>query len=801
MNGMNDKDQPVDWEKRCRQLEDEVAQLRLNMRLWPVNGGETVRVPESMQPLFDEAQKTVASYFASFQTDPTRATIKINDQRYVLMRASSLSVDFLKTVKNLYADYGEDEALAIGRSFLFDIAHVLGIEDAKKFHETMGVTDPIARLSTGPVHFAYAGWAFVDIFDESTPSPDENFFIKYGHPFSFEADAFLEAGEVSNCPVCIMNAGYSSGWCEQSFGIDLTAVEITCKAAGDEQCTFIMAPPHRIEKYLHEHMPEHRLLHPAAHRIPTFFERKRVEQELQAARRKAEESDRMKSQFLTNISHELRTPMNALIGMTELVLDSPLESIQRDNLNTVLESSELLMGIIDQILDFSKIGSGTIGLQNKSFLLRGCLTETLRSLEVTAEQKNLALRYSVADNVPEKLRGDSLRMQQILVNLIGNAIKFTSKGYVSVSVTAKPTATGQTELQFSVQDSGVGIPEEKQEEIFEPFTQVDMSSTRSHAGTGLGLAISASLVEMLGGRIWVENNPSEAGSLFQFTAIFNHDKPSDYPDLIGQEVVIASPNPQHLRVLESALTKEDMRVITAESANDALQLLAAGFHRKLRPMLITCLPDNIVLVELVRGKPETRNAPVVTINTNLDEADRARLDQMNACCLSHAFKQSELMDALMSVHTRGTIPAPEASSSDDKTPSVVALEKATGIRVLLVEDGVANQKFAVSMLSRWGHTVTVVNNGQEALDTLATNPHGFDLVLMDVLMPVMDGLQCASEIRLREQETGDRITIVAITAQAMPGDREKCMAAGMDHYLTKPIRRRELQELIERLSS
>ena len=801
MKDMNDKDQPVDWEKRCRQLEEEVAQLRLNMQLWPVNGGETVRVPESMQPLFDEAQKTVASYFASFQTDPTRATIKINDQRYVLMRASSLSVDFLKTVKNLYADYGEDEALAIGRSFLFDIAHVLGIEDAKKFHETMGVTDPIARLSTGPVHFAYAGWAFVDIFDESSPSADENFFIKYGHPFSFEADAFLEAGEVSNCPVCIMNAGYSSGWCEQSFGIDLTAVEVTCKAAGDEQCTFIMAPPHRIETYLHEHMPQHRLLHPVAHRIPTFFERKRVEQELQAARRKAEESDRMKSQFLTNISHELRTPMNALIGMTELVLDSPLESKQRDNLNTVLESSELLMGIIDQILDFSKIGSGTIGLQNKPFSLRGCLTETLRSLEVTAEQKNLALRFAVDDNVPEKLRGDPLRLQQILVNLIGNAIKFTSQGYVSVSVTAKPTTTGQTELQFSVKDSGVGIPNDKQALIFEPFTQVDMSSTRSHVGTGLGLAISASLVEMLGGHIWVENNPDEAGSLFQFTAIFDHDTPSDYPDLVGQEVVIASPNPQHLQVLESALIKEDMRVTTAESANDALQLLAAGFHRKLRPMLITCLPDNIVLVELVRGKPETRNAPVVTINTNLVEADRVRLDQMNAFCLSHAFKQSELMDALMSVHTRGAMPPPEASSSDVKSPSAAALEKASGIRVLLVEDGVANQKFAVSMLSRWGHTVTVVNNGQEALNTLATNPHGFDLVLMDVLMPVMDGLECASEIRRREQATGDHITIVAITAQAMPGDREKCMAAGMDHYLTKPIRRRELQELIERLSS
>ncbi len=797
---MNDKDQPVDWEKRCRQLEEEVAQLRLNMRLWPVDGGETVRVPKSMQPLFDEAQQTVASYFANFHTDPTRATIKINDQRYVLMRASSLSVDFLKTVKNLYADYGEEEALAIGRSFLFDIAHVLGIEDAKKFHETMGVTDPIARLSTGPVHFAYAGWAFVDIFDESTPSPDENFFIKYSHPFSFEADAFMEAGEVSACPVCIMNAGYSSGWCEQSFGIDLTAVEITCKAAGDEQCTFIMAPPHRIRQHLDEHMPEHRLIHPVAHRIPTFFERKRVEQELKAARCKAEESDRLKSQFLTNISHELRTPMNALIGMTELVLDSPLESNQRDNLNTVLESGELLMGIIDQILDFSKIGSGTIGLESKPFLLRDCLSETLRSLEVTADQKNLPLRYSVAANVPEKLRGDSLRLQQILVNLVGNAIKFTTQGDVSVSVAAKPAAAGQVELQFSVKDSGIGIPVEKQELVFEPFTQVDMSSTRRHSGTGLGLAISASLVEMLGGRIWVENNPDGAGSLFQFTAVFDQDTPSDYPELVGQEVVIASRNPQHLQVLKSALGKEDMRVITAESANDALHLLADGFHRKLRPILVSCLPDNIVLVELARGKPETRNAPVVTINASLDAADRQRLDRMNAFSLNHAFKQSELMDALMSAHQQGASVARETASPGVESPRTTRPEQATGIRVLLVEDGVANQKFAVSMLSRWGHIVTVVNNGQEALNALETNPHSFELVLMDVLMPVMDGLQCAAEIRRREQETGDHITIVAITAQAMPGDREKCLAAGMDHYLAKPIRRRELQELIERLN-
>ena len=798
---MSDTDRTSELEQRCRQLEAEVARLRAAATLWPVNGGETVRVPEAMQGLFDQAQQTVASYFADFQTDPTRATIKISGQRYVLMRASSLSVDFLKTIRNLYADQGEEEALAIGRSFLFDVAHVLGIEDARKFHETMHVTDPIARLSTGPVHFAYAGWAFVDIAPESTPSPDEHFFIKYDHPFSFEADAWIQAGETSHCPVCIMNAGYSSGWCEQSFGVDLTAVEITCKAAGDPHCTFLMAPPHRIRDYLVQHTPEHRLLDPVAHRIPTFFERKRVEQEMRAARLKAEESDRMKSEFLTNMSHELRTPMNALIGMTELVLDSPLEGAQRDQLNTVLESAESLMNIINQILDFSKIESGTVGLERNSFSIREILRETLRPLEVTADPKQIQLQCVVADDVPDAVRGDAVKLRQILVNLVGNAIKFTDQGKITVAVALEQTTDQTVMLHFAVRDTGIGVPLEKQESIFEPFTQVDMSSTRSHGGTGLGLAISARLVELLGGNIWVESNPDGIGSTFHFTTQWVLDTPPTHPELFQQPALLVSDNPQHLQVLQRVLSKVEMQVTTAESAGLAMAILTRPSSLQHRPLLIASLRDNVVLLELVRGRPETRNTPVIAINTGIDAADERRLQKLRAHCLSQPIKQSTLVEAL-----KISLAERDQESSDDwseTTPATTATPTGPadggGIQILLVEDGIANQKFAVSMLSRWGHQVTIANHGQEALDRLEQDPDRYQLVLMDVLMPVMDGLQATAAIREREQTSGGHIPIVAITAQAMKGDRDKCLAAGMDHYLTKPIRRRELQELIERL--
>ncbi|MCW3076650.1 MAG: hypothetical protein JWO32_1259, partial [Bacteroidetes bacterium] len=231
--------------KRLR-LENE----RLKQALIKHPVGPTVKVPAKMKPIFDQAQKTVGKYFESFKLNPSKGSIEINGERYILVRASALSHEFLNSFSALYSDRGEEEALNIGKNILFDLSHVLGIEDAANFHKRMNLKDPISKLSAGPVHFAYSGWAFVDILKESKPSPDDNYYIKYNHPYSFEADSWIKAKKKSKTPVCIMNAGYSSGWCEASYGIPLTSVEITCKAKGDDSCTFIMAPPHRIDEYL-----------------------------------------------------------------------------------------------------------------------------------------------------------------------------------------------------------------------------------------------------------------------------------------------------------------------------------------------------------------------------------------------------------------------------------------------------------------------------------------------------------------------------------------------------------------------
>ncbi len=272
-------------EKKIKELEAEVKSLTLeNKKLRSIpekpESKPTVKVPEQIQPIFDKAEKTVGDYFKSLKFTPSKGTIEINEERYVLVRASALSHEFLYSIKNLYKDRGELEALNIGKNILFDLAHVIGTEDAHNFHKKMKLTDPISKLSAGPVHFAYAGWAFVDISPESKPSPDENYFLKYNHPFSFEADSWIRAKKKSNFPVCIMNAGYSSGWCEASFGITLTAVEITCRAKGDKHCTFIMAPPNKIDEYLKR---DKKLGLRGSIAIPAFLERKKIEEELKSS--------------------------------------------------------------------------------------------------------------------------------------------------------------------------------------------------------------------------------------------------------------------------------------------------------------------------------------------------------------------------------------------------------------------------------------------------------------------------------------------------------------------------------------
>jgi signal transduction histidine kinase/CheY-like chemotaxis protein len=631
---------------RLAELERENAVLKRNV---PVTAtGDTVRVPTAIKPLFDKAQEIVGEYFRSLKMDPTHGTIEINDQRYVLVRASALSHDFLNTIQQLYSDRGPQEAITIGKNFLFDIAHVIGINDAKNFHQKMHLKDPIAKLSAGPVHFAYSGWAFVDILPESSPSPDDNYYLIYHHPFSFEADSWIRSGKKSDTPVCVMNSGYSSGWCEESFGIPLTAVEVTCKAKGDENCTFIMSPPHRIQEHVNSFNADSKYASKGkiVYDIPTFFERKKVEEEMQKARERAEESDRAKTVFLANMSHEIRTPMNAIIGYVDLMLQDVVSPEHRSYLETVKDSGKLLLNLINDILDVSKIEAGQLLVE-----LQPCnLRELMDSAEQTARgiilksTHTVELTKKIPNNIVQFIKADATRLQQILNNLLNNAIKFTSSGTIEFGVTLEDQM-----LRFYVRDSGIGIHEKDHQKIFEMFGQADMSSTRAHGGSGLGLTISKKLVEMLGGSIGVESDPGK-GATFYFTIPY---KP-----------------------------------------------LTAGDY-------------------------------------------------------SHK-----------------TVVVPFANAKEC---------------ILLAEDNLINQRLTKRVLEKAGFEVLTANNGQEAIEMYRA-AMGIRLIIMDVQMPVLDGLSATKLIREYESQNHVmRTPIIAFTAHAMKGDKEKCLAAGCDNYLSKPI--------------
>ena len=810
---MNNSQREQELESRIRALEAQIAELRAE-KLLEVKG-DTVRVPDEIKPIFDAAQETVGKYFSETTTDPTKATIEISGERYVLLRASSLSFDFLNTIKNLYADLGEEEAFAVGRNFLFDISHVIGMQDAKNFHKKMGVTEPIAKLSAGPVHFAYSGWAFVDISPDSAPNSESGFFLKYNHPFSFEADAWMKAGQRSNQPVCIMSAGYSSGWCEESFGFELTAVEISCKAAGDENCTFIMAQPNEIEKHLASHIPAARKSKKSTFRIPTFFERKRVEEEMKTARRKAEESDRMKSEFLANMSHELRTPMNAVIGMTELVLDTELTHAQREQLGISLDSAESMMNIINQILDFSKIEAGKMQLDSIPFSLRECVGETMKSLAHRAQAKNLELTWRIAADVPDKLRGDAGRIRQIIVNLVGNSIKFTDEGEITADVSLADSSSKQVTLEFKIRDTGMGVPEDKRQSIFDAFTQVDMSMTRRFGGTGLGLTICSELAKLMNGRIWVESPKSGKGSVFRFTAQLGRQmlKTAAVTALADLPVLVVAESKTNRKILEETLMNLGLQVSSVGSTAAALNCLANKMTAG-NKLVVADISKEMALIESIRNRDEFANTMIVLLLSGHRPGDLQKYDDLVVdACLRKPVKTSDLIDAIVrakqlhakkiKAHQRKPEKQPTKQQETVVTtgsPSVKSepTKSGAGINILLVEDGIANQKFAVAMLSRWGHSVSIANNGREALELLRDSPNYFDLILMDVLMPEMDGLEATAAIREQESGSGERIPIVAITAQAMKGDREKCLAAGMDDYLSKPIRRRELHEAIQK---
>ena len=542
-----------------------------------------------------------------------------------------------------------------------------------------------------------------------------------------------------------------------------------------------------LESYARELEASHRELEDQA------AQQAQLVRELEVAKHRAEEATETKSAFLANMSHEIRTPLNGIMGMTSLALQTRLTAEQKEYLTTVRSSAESLLEIINDILDFSKIEAQRLDLEHAALDVRETVGDAAKLLALRAAEKGIELAFHIVPGVPDVLLGDAGRLRQVLLNVMGNAVKFTSKGEVVLRVSVQSEQADRMTLHFAVSDTGIGIPPEKQGAIFQAFTQADSSTTRRYGGTGLGLAIALRLVELMGGRLWVESAEGH-GSTFFFTATFGRPHAVPAPAtarpraLEGLRVLVVDDNATSRRILEEMLTSWHMTPTTVPDAESAMTALAeaADAKRSFDVLISDCqMPDvdGFMLVRRVRRDRRLAKTPILMLTSMGQSDDLVRRQRVDIdALLTKPVKHSDLLEAigrLFGVATRhgetdhGAEPAGPAPSHP--------------LRVLVAEDNPVNRKLVTTLLARRGHTLTAVENGRQALDAIQSASEPFDVVLMDLQMPEMGGLEATREIREREKASGGHLPLVALTAHAMQGDRERCLEAGMDGYLAKPI--------------